>query len=211
MNKRKTICVDFDGVIHDYMEGWKDGSIYGQVMPGAIAALQELQKDYEIVIYTTRASARIFNGVPEPSQLPELTNWLREHGVPYDSIFTGEGKPVAVAYIDDRAVRFNGDWSETLEILKTGQSVPWNVSVTPSKEDMTQVEELLSTQLTATLNKHVDELKEPSENPEQFYFEFYKEVTAKLNTYFPSHKFDVTITSDKNNIVPPMVVVREAA
>ena len=31
-----------------------------------------------------------------------------------DSIWEGQGKPIATCYADDRAVRFNGDWTETV-------------------------------------------------------------------------------------------------
>ena len=51
---KKTIAIDFDGVIHWYREGWKDGEIYDKPFPQAIKSIKELMKDYNVFIFTAR-------------------------------------------------------------------------------------------------------------------------------------------------------------
>jgi hypothetical protein len=62
-----TLAVDFDGVIHTYDRGWADGSIYGDLMPGAKEALNELLEHDAVFVHTTR----------EPEQ---VMPWLERHG-----------------------------------------------------------------------------------------------------------------------------------
>lgn len=49
-----TLAIDFDGVIHTYERGWSDGSIYGDLMPGAADALRELMEHDAVFVHTTR-------------------------------------------------------------------------------------------------------------------------------------------------------------
>ncbi len=113
---KERIMIDFDGVIHSYDKGWQDGRIYGNPIKGTKEALEKLRKKYEIVIFTTRASNR-FNESPTSDELIEdLKKWLAKHEIPYDEI-TSE-KYGAIAYIDDKAIRFEGNWSSILSKLE---------------------------------------------------------------------------------------------
>lgn len=104
----KTIAVDFDGVIHKYSKGWLEGDIYDEPVDGAFAAITKLIDDgFTVVIHTTRED----HGA--------VRNWLiRQHysrgGFPipwaFDIAITNV-KPKAIAYIDDRAVRFT-NWDD---------------------------------------------------------------------------------------------------
>lgn len=38
----KTICLDFDGIIHKYSEGWQNGMIYDYPIDGVREALMDL-------------------------------------------------------------------------------------------------------------------------------------------------------------------------
>lgn len=105
--KPHIIAVDFDGVVHQYSKGWHDGTIYDPPIHGIKELLQDLKdKGCEILIYTTRAFDRIVNGEISENQLTELHEYFRKFEIPYDSIWTGHGKPLAHIYLDDRAVRF---------------------------------------------------------------------------------------------------------
>ena len=121
----KTIAVDFDGVIHGYSKGWQDGSIYDPPVPGVACSLDRLRRaGFKVVIYTTRASNRVIDGVHQESQEIQVKEYLEKHGIPYDEIFTGE-KPMFFALIDDRAIRFdpNPPWWKTL----FGFFTPWDL------------------------------------------------------------------------------------
>ena len=118
---KKTIAVDFDGVIHRYSKGWLDGSIYDPPVSGAAEALYRLKRaGYRVLIFTTRASNRNIDGVEETSQLIAVAEYLEKHEIPYDAIFAGE-KPMYTAIIDDRAIRFDPrpPWWKTIFGLKT--------------------------------------------------------------------------------------------
>ena len=107
---KKTICIDFDGVIHAYSKGFHDGTIYDPPSEGAYEALMELDQSYKIVVLTARARTKeLEQGV---------WSWL----LTYDLTQFIEGvtnvKPAAAAYIDDRAVRYAGEWNETIRDLE---------------------------------------------------------------------------------------------
>ena len=101
-NTVQTIAVDFDGVIHGYSEGYKDGSIYDKPIAGAFQNLEKLiDKGFKVVIYTTRENhediKKWFKKEEWTREVPEITN----------------KKPLALAYIDDRAIHFNS-WNKAM-------------------------------------------------------------------------------------------------
>lgn len=105
---KPTIAVDFDGVIHQY-DGWKDGTIYGTVMPGCVETLQRLKDaGWNIIVHSSRACDKVVDNVLCRGQLQEMYEWLNKHKVPYQSIWANTGKPLADLYLDDRGVRFCG-------------------------------------------------------------------------------------------------------
>jgi len=114
--KQKAIAIDFDGVIHRFSKGWQDGSIYDPPIDGTKEALEKLAtKGYRIVIHTTRFNHEI-NGKKTPQLIKELKKWLSrngfEKGKHYHKIT--ELKPQAVAYIDDKAIRFT-HWQDVIK------------------------------------------------------------------------------------------------
>lgn len=106
---RPTICVDFDGVIADYSEGFKGRGVFGDSIPGSSVVLNTLHKEgWKIIVFSTRGEVSL------------LKDYLIRNGIPFDEINknsdnppgTNEGKPIADVYLDDRAIQFNGDWSQ---------------------------------------------------------------------------------------------------
>jgi hypothetical protein len=125
-----TICVDFDGVIHAYTKGWYDGTIYDEPIPGALDGLRTLMQHAAAVIHTTRDA--------EP-----VAGWLRARNIPAhtEREMAADGEAVgtfwnrrdialvtnrklpAVAYLDDRAVRFT-TWDQALAELLPAEDTP---------------------------------------------------------------------------------------
>lgn len=109
--KKRTICIDFDGVLHDYSEGFKGKDVFGDMLPNADKGTQLLKKKgWTIIIYTTRPKTA------------KLEKWLKDHKIAYDYINENPNQPedskggklIADIYLDDRGMRFNGQWSEWL-------------------------------------------------------------------------------------------------
>lgn len=112
--KKKVIAVDFDGVIHEYSDGWKDGEIYDDPIPGVQDALKKLQDKFRIVIFSTRNHDRTIKGEKQSNQVSDMREYMEKHEIPFDEIYQGNGKPIAKLYIDDNAYRFEGDWDKSL-------------------------------------------------------------------------------------------------
>lgn len=98
---KKTICVDFDGVLNEY-NGYEEGNL-GEPLSGSQGFIKELRKKYIVVILTSRPKERVIN-------------WLRDNGFP--SMRVTNHKVPAVAYIDDRAIQFNGSYKKVISQLK---------------------------------------------------------------------------------------------
>lgn len=111
------IAVDLHGTIadkNDQHNGEYDPSNYS-LQPGAVEALKELKDDgHEVAIWTCWATE-------------EARQWLDENKVPYDYVNEeapdhGSPKIDADVYLDDKAVRHEGDWNRTLaEAYETGK------------------------------------------------------------------------------------------
>jgi hypothetical protein len=104
-----TLAIDFDGVVHGYSRGWVDGSIYDPPVHGAREALLRLNAaGYRLVLHTTR--------VRDVDQAAAVLAWLEGNGL--DGLFAEvtDRKPLAAAYIDDRAIHFT-TWPEALHAV----------------------------------------------------------------------------------------------
>jgi hypothetical protein len=114
-----TVAVDFDGVIHSYGKGWQDGTIYDGPVPGAFEALRLMMKTYAVMVHTTRRSAPVARWIKDQSGIE--TAWFAHSATPefwndQSCILVTNLKLPAVAYIDDRGVRFE-NWGQALTDL----------------------------------------------------------------------------------------------
>ena len=102
---KKKLMIDLDGVLNNY-EKYEEQHI-PQVREGAPEFLEKLRNfnKYELVLFTSR-----------DKQLSE--KWLEDNKInQYFEEITNTKKPASI-YIDDRALKFNGDFSKTLEEIE---------------------------------------------------------------------------------------------
>lgn len=105
---RRTICLDFDGVIHSYRSGWCGAEhIPDPPVHGTARAIDRLRKDYRVVIHSSRCATLEGRNA--------IKAWLAKYEIVVDEVCTH--KPPALAYIDDRAIRFRGNWGEMMSEL----------------------------------------------------------------------------------------------
>lgn len=128
MKKKLTICIDFDGVLHDYTNGFQGEDVFGGMIPGADVGTKVLKdKGNTIIIYTTRKVT------------DALKKWLGDNNISYDYINENPDQPegtegcklIADIYIDDRGIRFRGNWDEWF-IREIAEFKPWE----STKEDL---------------------------------------------------------------------------
>lgn len=126
-----SIAVDFDGVIHSYTSPWVAAHVIPDPpVPGAIDWLNAMDARFKIVIFTTR-------GKTSEGRIA-VRSWLADHGfvaahrvvdvtpqISHYEIEITALKPPALIYLDDRAVRFDGEHFPTADQIHR-EYVPWN-------------------------------------------------------------------------------------
>jgi len=120
-NKRNKpiLSLDFDGVIHGYGRGWTGPAPEDPPVPGAREAIAKLREDWYVVVFSTRAYTEDGLG------LEHIGNYLDHHEIYVDDIV--KEKPRATVSVDDRAFRFEGDWSKVHAFLDDEEAQrPWN-------------------------------------------------------------------------------------
>lgn len=104
----QTVAVDYDGVLHPYTEGWV-GPVPADEppMPGARLFLETLvAQGFDVVVFSTRCS--------RTEGLVGTIDWLQKHDLFRFVVKVTHEKPAAIAYVDDRAVAYRGDFDECL-------------------------------------------------------------------------------------------------
>jgi hypothetical protein len=123
---RPILCLDFDGVVHSYTSGWKGAAnIPDPPVEGAFAFILGALRDFEVHIYSSRSH--------QAGGIKAMRDWLYEHGggayyespdgPGLESVKFPNHKPSAMVTIDDRAIRFTGEWPSMDEIKNFK---PWN-------------------------------------------------------------------------------------
>lgn len=96
---QRALCIDFDGVLHSYVSGWQGHTVIpDDPIPGAVQSCHALiEAGWKLYVLSSR------------SELRPVAAWLAEHCFPPMTLT--RVKPIAVAYIDDRGIRFT-NWSD---------------------------------------------------------------------------------------------------
>ena len=102
---RRTICLDFDGVIHSYRSGWCGAEVIPDPpIHGTQEAIARLRRQFRVVVHSARCGT--------DAGYEAVKAWLNRHRLEVDDVC--RYKPPAAIYVDDRAVPFRGDWQATI-------------------------------------------------------------------------------------------------
>jgi len=101
----KNLCIDFDGVLNTYT-GWQGNDELYSLKDGAKEFLQELAMSYRIYIFSTRNPFHI-------------EKWLEKYDLKKYVFKITDKKEPAYAYIDDRGIKFEGDYLKTIDELNS--------------------------------------------------------------------------------------------
>lgn len=102
---RRTICLDFDGVLHIGAGRWEGvGVVSGRPHPDALAWVLAALDDYHVVVFSGRSAV--------PEGIAAMRAWLAGHSFPVDRMDFPATKPLASLFIDDRGWRFEGAFPE---------------------------------------------------------------------------------------------------
>ena len=101
---KPTISIDLDGVLDNYTK-YEDNHI-PEIRQGAKEFIQKLHKSgYNLILFTNRKPL-------------SASKWLIENNLDMYFSDVTNIKPMAVIYVDDRALKFEGDYNKTFNQIK---------------------------------------------------------------------------------------------
>lgn len=100
-----TVAVDFDGVLNTY-DGWQGKYELFEPRRGVGLFLSKLDERYDVIIFTNRKPSSVWR-------------WLEEYNLATYVKKVTNHKPRAFVYVDDRALKFEGDFDETFDMIET--------------------------------------------------------------------------------------------
>lgn len=101
---KKTILLDLDGVLNNYTGNYNEDFI-PQMKTGAYQFLENISKNYNIKIFTSR-------------NLLQVSEWLIENNLRQFINDVTNVKEPSYLIIDDRCISFNGDYVELKEKIE---------------------------------------------------------------------------------------------
>lgn len=102
MKYKKIISIDLDGVLNTYKGDYVKDKL-SPMKEGADVFLRNLSQNFRIEIYTVR-------------DLDLTREWLTENNlIKYIENITDRKNPYTSVFLDDRAIKFNGDFHEAYE------------------------------------------------------------------------------------------------
>lgn len=94
------VAVDFDGVLNTYT-GWRGKYELFEPRRGVGFFLSRLDEKYDVIVFTNR-------------DVDSVWRWLEEYSLACFVKDVTNVKPRAFVYVDDRALKFDGDFDSTL-------------------------------------------------------------------------------------------------
>lgn len=114
--RRKPLSIDFDTPIHAFSKGYIQPDIYDKPTPGAHEALKRLLEEYAVHILSARDTKEIIKWCRK--QFPDIKFALIPKNAPdwqkKNVIGVTNTKLPAIAYVDDRGIRFD-NWQNILK------------------------------------------------------------------------------------------------
>ncbi len=105
MTNKKVILIDLDGVLNKYTGEYQENYI-PEIQDGALLFIKNLSKKYNVKLFTTREKQLVLR-------------WIKEHKIEeYVSDVTNTKEP-AWLYIDDRCVKFEGNFDKLTKQIET--------------------------------------------------------------------------------------------
>lgn len=118
----RTVWVDVDATLAIY-HGWNGVYVIGPPIGGAIRFMHRLRElgkrlDFRVGLYTVRTTCaypgreQVLANNPQIGLGPDLVaalsriveQWALANQIEFDHVWTGQGKPIGIAYIDDLGV-----------------------------------------------------------------------------------------------------------
>lgn len=121
---KKILCVDFDGTLTEYKNGWQGIDVIDErPVPGAMQFIVEASKVFEVHIFGSRSA--------KPEGIEAMKTWLHRELLnyssdgyhPYLDLKFPTSKPPAFVSLDDRTIQFNGIFPKVSDLLSFK---PWN-------------------------------------------------------------------------------------
>lgn len=123
-----TLCLDFDGVIHSYENGWQGGVIYGTPTKGFFEWAEKARNWFTLTIFSSRSDSHKNIKPMQDWLFVHMWDWKQDHPestLDKNDFHFAMRKPAAFITIDDRALTFKGSWDEfDPEHLRGFE--PWN-------------------------------------------------------------------------------------
>lgn len=116
----KNYCVDLDGVIFESVPGEHYHPFhFGKPLPGAALFCKMIMKLGRLIIHSARCYEKSHPDILLSDMQKAIEEELNKHSIPFDEVYIGKGKPLALAYIDDKAIEVprNPSTSDYLEII----------------------------------------------------------------------------------------------
>lgn len=116
--RTKTVCLDFDGVIHSYKKRWiNEKFIPDPPVEGVKDFIDKLRVFRRVVVKSVRCEI-------SDAGMQAVKDYLAKHDIEVDGVVKTCPRNASVL-LDDKVIRFNGVYSDEL-LDKLTDFVPWN-------------------------------------------------------------------------------------